>query len=92
MLRKLVVPSWGNRLVAEITASDVDKLLTKITAGRPSVKGQAQQSRAQAVGGKTHPDPRQQNRRGAPENVHTGRCLEMAHGQSRHQTSAPGQK
>lgn len=35
MLRKLVEPNWGNRLVAEITPSGVEKLLTRIAAGRP---------------------------------------------------------
>jgi Protein of unknown function (DUF2924) len=34
MLHKLVEPDWGNRLVAEIIPSDVEKLLTKIAAGR----------------------------------------------------------
>ena len=33
-LAKLVEPVWGRKLVTEITQSDVDKLLTKIAAGR----------------------------------------------------------
>ena len=33
-LAKLVAPVWGRKLVTEITQTDVDKLLTKIAAGR----------------------------------------------------------
>lgn len=40
MLEKLVLPEWKNRKVADITPTDVDRLLTKIAAGRarPSKK------------------------------------------------------
>jgi len=31
MLRKLVEPDWGNRLVSEITSSDVERLLAALT-------------------------------------------------------------
>lgn len=34
MLRKLVEPAWGSRLVREITPTDVEKLLSKIAEGR----------------------------------------------------------
>lgn len=34
MLQKLVLPDWKNRLVAEITPTDVDRLLTRIAEGR----------------------------------------------------------
>ena len=34
MLTKLVLPDWRNRLVTEITPTDVDRLLTKIAEGR----------------------------------------------------------
>ena len=34
MLEKLVLPDWKNRLVAEITPTDVDRLLTRIAEGR----------------------------------------------------------
>jgi integrase len=37
MLRALVVPEWRSRKVADITPTDVDRLLTKIAAGRPRV-------------------------------------------------------
>ncbi len=33
-LAKLVAPVWGRKLVTEITQTDVDKLLTRIAAGR----------------------------------------------------------
>jgi len=34
MMEKLVAPHWENRLVSEITRSDVDQLLTKVAEGR----------------------------------------------------------
>jgi integrase len=34
MLTKLVLPDWRNRLVTDITPTDVDRLLTKIAEGR----------------------------------------------------------
>ena len=34
MLRKLVEPEWKNRLVRDITPQDVEKLLSKVAAGR----------------------------------------------------------
>jgi len=35
LLRKLVEPEWGTRKVADITPEDVDRLLAKISKGRP---------------------------------------------------------
>ena len=37
MLRTLVLPEWRSRKVADITPTDVYRLLTKIAAGRPQV-------------------------------------------------------
>jgi len=37
MLKTLVLPEWRTRKVTDITPTDVDRLLTKIAAGRPRV-------------------------------------------------------
>lgn len=37
MLRTLVLPEWRSRKVADITPTDVDRLLIKVAAGRPRV-------------------------------------------------------
>ncbi|MDT8854937.1 integrase arm-type DNA-binding domain-containing protein [Paracoccaceae bacterium Fryx2] len=37
MLRTLVLPDWRSRKVADITPTDVDRLLIKVAAGRPRV-------------------------------------------------------
>ena len=37
MVRTLVLPEWRSRKVADITPTDIDRLLTKIAAGRPRV-------------------------------------------------------
>jgi hypothetical protein len=37
MLKTLVVPEWRSRKVTDITPTDVDRLLTKVAAGRPRV-------------------------------------------------------
>jgi integrase len=37
MLRTLVLPEWRSRKVVDITPTDVDRLLTKVAAGRPRV-------------------------------------------------------
>ena len=37
MLKTLVLPEWRSRKVADITPTDVDRLLTKVAAGRPRV-------------------------------------------------------
>jgi integrase len=63
MLRKLVAPSWDNRLVAEITASDVDKLLTKIAAGRARPSKSKPNNRACKLQG-PKPTPIRANRTG----------------------------
>jgi len=34
IMHKMVAPEWGNRLVRDITKSDVEKLLNKVAAGR----------------------------------------------------------
>ena len=35
MLKKMVEPAWGNKLVTEITKSDVAKFLDFVAEGRP---------------------------------------------------------
>jgi integrase len=47
MLEKLILPEWKKRKVADITPTDVDRLLTKIAAGRarPSKKNPTQKRR-----------------------------------------------
>jgi integrase len=37
MVRTLVLPEWRSRKVTDITPTDVDRLLTKVAAGRPRV-------------------------------------------------------
>ena len=37
MVRTLVLPEWRSRKVVDITPTDVDRLLTKVAAGRPRV-------------------------------------------------------
>ena len=37
MLKTLVLPEWRSRKVTDITPTDVDRLLTKVAAGRPRV-------------------------------------------------------
>ena len=63
MLRKLVEPDWGNRLVAEITPSDVEKLLTKIAAGRARPSKAKPNNRARKLQG-SKPTPIRANRTG----------------------------
>ena len=63
MLRKLVEPDWGNRLVAEITPSDVEKLLTKIAAGRARPSKVNPNHRARKLQG-SKPTPIRANRTG----------------------------
>ena len=38
MLNGLVLPDWRTRKVADITPTDVDRLLTKIALGRPAAR------------------------------------------------------
>ncbi|OUS03984.1 integrase [Rhodobacterales bacterium 52_120_T64] len=63
MLRKLVEPDWGNRLVADITSSDVEKLLTKIAAGRARPSKAKPNNRARKLQG-SKPTPIRANRTG----------------------------
>jgi hypothetical protein len=37
VLAKMVAPDWGNKLMTEITAYDMEKLLNKVAAGRDRV-------------------------------------------------------
>jgi Arm DNA-binding domain len=63
MLRKLVEPDWGNRLVTEITSSDVERLLTKIAAGRARPSKDKPNNRARKLQG-PKPTPIRANRVG----------------------------
>jgi len=63
MLRKLVEPDWGNRLVADITSSDVERLLTKIAAGRARPSKAKPNNRARKLQG-SKPTPIRANRTG----------------------------
>lgn len=63
MLRKLVEPDWGNRLVAEITSSDVERLLTRIAAGRARPSKAKPNNRARKLQG-PKPTPIRANRVG----------------------------
>jgi len=63
MLRNLVEPDWGNLLVAEITSSDVEKLLTKIAAGRSRPSKTKPNNRARKLQG-PKPTPIRANRVG----------------------------
>jgi hypothetical protein len=56
MLKKLVAPDWGNRLVTEITPYDVEKLLNKIAAGRARPSKAKPNNRAHKLQG-TKPTP-----------------------------------
>lgn len=64
MLEKLVLPEWKNRKVADITPTDVDRLLTKIAAGRarPSKKKPTQKRRKKLA--PPEPTPVRANRAG----------------------------
>lgn len=64
MLRKLVKPHWKNRLVADIDARDVDRVLTVIAAGRPRpAKDQPKGKRRKALAS-SRPTPIRANRVG----------------------------
>jgi hypothetical protein len=79
MLRKMVEPAWGNRLVTDITKSDVAKFLDFVAEGRPRpCKQQAQQPGPQAAGPQAHPDPRQPRGRNAAQDVHAGHGMGLA--------------
>jgi hypothetical protein len=61
--RKLVAPDWGKRLVTEITKADVEKLLTKIAAGRARPSKEKPNNRARKLQG-AKPTPVRANRVG----------------------------
>ena len=63
MLEKLVAPQWANKLVIEITKSDVDKLLTKVAEGRARPHKAKPNNRARKLQG-AKPTPIRANRLG----------------------------
>ncbi len=63
MLEKLVAPHWANKLVIEITKSDVDKLLTKVAEGRARPHKAKPNNRARKLQG-AKPTPIRANRLG----------------------------
>ncbi len=63
MLAKMVAPDWGNRLVTEISAYDVEKLLTKVAAGRARPSKAKPNNRARKLQG-AKPTPVRANRVG----------------------------
>ena len=64
MLQKLVLPEWKGRMVADITPTDVDRLLTKIAAGRARpAKPQPTQKRRKPLA-PARPTPVRANRAG----------------------------
>lgn len=63
MLRKMVEPAWGNRLVTEITKSDVAKFLDFVAEGRPRPSKEKPNNRARKLQGHK-PTPIRANRMG----------------------------
>ena len=63
MLKKMVEPAWGNRLVTEITKSDVAKFLDFVAEGRPRPSKQKPNNRARKLQGHK-PTPIRANRMG----------------------------
>ncbi|RYH06590.1 site-specific integrase [Tropicimonas sp. IMCC6043] len=63
MLKKLVAPDWGNKLVAETTPYDVEKLLNKIAACRARPSKAKPNNRARKLQG-AKPTPIRANRTG----------------------------
>jgi integrase len=66
LLRKLVEPEWGTRKVADITPEDVDRLLAKVSKGRPRPRKHASKpsSRRSLIKGRFGPTPVRANRVG----------------------------
>jgi integrase len=62
-MHKLVAPDWRNRLVTEITKADVEKLLSKIAAGRARPSKAKPNNRARKLQG-AKPTPVRANRVG----------------------------
>ena len=63
IMAKLVEPDWGKKLVTEITKADVEKLLTKIAAGRARPSKAKPNNRARKLQG-VKPTPVRANRVG----------------------------
>lgn len=63
MLNKMVVPAWGNRLVTEITKSDVARFLDVVAEGRPRPSKAKPNNRARKLQGHK-PTPVRANRMG----------------------------
>lgn len=63
IMAKLVEPDWGRKLVTEITKTDVEKLLTKIAAGRARPSKAKPNNRAKKLQG-VKPTPVRANRVG----------------------------
>ena len=63
IMHKLVAPDWGSKLVTEITKADVEKLLTKIAAGRARPSKAKPNNRARKLQG-SKPTPVRANRVG----------------------------
>ena len=63
IMAKLVEPDWGRKLVTEITKADVEKLLTKIAAGRARPSKAKPNNRAKKLQG-VKPTPVRANRVG----------------------------
>jgi integrase len=63
IMHKLVAPDWGKKLVTEITKYDVEKLLTKIAAGRARPSKAKPNNRARKLQG-AKPTPVRANRVG----------------------------
>jgi integrase len=63
MLRKMVEPAWGNRLVTDITKSDVAKFLDFVAEGRPRPCKRKPNNRARKLQGHK-PTPIRANRMG----------------------------
>lgn len=64
MLNGLVLPEWRNRKVADITPTDVDRLLTKIAEGRPRPSKSAPKTKRRGALKPAKPTPVRANRVG----------------------------
>lgn len=64
MLDKLILPEWKNRLVADITPADVEKLLDRIAAGRARPAKAAPKNRRRKALSSPKPTPVRANRCG----------------------------
>ncbi|MGV8988191.1 MAG: tyrosine-type recombinase/integrase [Cypionkella sp.] len=64
MLNGLVLPDWRTRKVADITPTDIDRLLTKIALGRPRPSKTAPKTKRRAALKPAKPTPVRANRVG----------------------------